>query len=46
MNITAINWNDIPEVITKDQLYQICHISKVEIFYTFIKKDGATKKAA
>ncbi len=33
MNITAINWDDIPEVITKDQLYQICHISKSTALY-------------
>lgn len=28
MNETAINWDSIPDIITKDQLYQICHISK------------------
>lgn len=28
MNESAINWDEIPEIITKDQLYQICHISK------------------
>lgn len=27
MNESAINWDEIPEIITKDQLYQICHIS-------------------
>ena len=24
----AINWDAVPDVITKDQLYRICHISK------------------
>lgn len=28
MNDQSINWDTIPDVITKDQLYQICHISK------------------
>lgn len=28
MNDTAINWDEIPDIITKDQLYRICHISK------------------
>lgn len=28
MKENAINWNLIPEIITKDQLYKICHISK------------------
>ena len=28
MNNTAINWDEIPDIITKDQLYRICHISK------------------
>lgn len=28
MNNTAINWEEIPDIITKDQLYRICHISK------------------
>lgn len=28
MNESAINWDEIPDVITKDHLYQICHISK------------------
>lgn len=28
MDETAINWDSIPDIITKDQLYQICHISK------------------
>lgn len=30
MNETAINWDSIPDIITKDQLYQICHISKIQ----------------
>ena len=25
MNDTAINWDEIPDIITKDQLYRICH---------------------
>lgn len=28
MNEAFINWDEIPNVITKDQLYRICHISK------------------
>ena len=28
MNNEAINWDDVPDRITKDQLYRICHISK------------------
>lgn len=28
MKENAINWDLIPEIITKDQLYKICHISK------------------
>lgn len=28
MNDQSINWDAIPNVITKDQLYRICHISK------------------
>ena len=28
MNDEAINWDDVPVVITKDQLYRICHINK------------------
>ena len=28
MKNAAINWNEIPDIITKDQLYRICHISK------------------
>lgn len=28
MNDQSVNWDTIPDVITKDQLYQICHISK------------------
>ena len=28
MDTTAINWNEVPEVITKEQLWRLCHISK------------------
>lgn len=30
---TEINWDEIPEVITKEQLYQICHIGKATAQY-------------
>ena len=33
MNEPAINWDSIPDIITKDQLYQICHISKSTALY-------------
>ena len=33
MSETFINWNEIPDAITKDQLYQICHISKSTALY-------------
>ena len=33
MKENAINWNDVPDVITKDQLYRICHISKSTALY-------------
>ncbi len=33
MNETFMNWNEIPDVITKDQLYRICHISKSTALY-------------
>lgn len=33
MNETAINWDSVPEIITKDQLYRICHISKSTALY-------------
>lgn len=33
MNETAINWDSIPDIITKDQLYRICHISKSTALY-------------
>lgn len=33
MDETAINWDLIPDIITKDQLYQICHISKSTALY-------------
>ena len=36
MNETAINWDLIPDIITKDQhLYKICHISKSTALYRF-----------
>ena len=28
MELTTINWNEVPEVITKEQLWRLCHISK------------------
>lgn len=33
MKENAINWDLIPEIITKDQLYKICHISKSTALY-------------
>ena len=33
MNETAINRDSIPGIITKDQFYQICHISKSTALY-------------
>lgn len=27
-NATTINWDEIPDIITKEQLFKICHISK------------------
>ena len=33
MRKDAINWDDIPDIITKDQLYRICHISKSTALY-------------
>lgn len=27
-NNTTINWDEIPDIITKEQFYRICHISK------------------
>lgn len=33
MKEIAINWDSIPDVITKDQLYRICHISKSTALY-------------
>lgn len=33
MKENAINWGSIPDVITKDQLYRICHISKSTALY-------------
>ena len=29
----AINWDAVPDVITKDQLYRICHICKSTALY-------------
>lgn len=54
MNETAINWDSIPDIITKDQLYQICHISKstalyllrsgkIPRAYTRVRKHAVTK---
>lgn len=37
MNENAINWDSIPDVITKDQLYRICHIIKSTARYRFPK---------
>ena len=34
-----INWNEVPDVITKDQFYRICHISKSTALY--LLKSGA-----
>ena len=33
MKENAINWDAVPNVITKDQLYRICHISKSTALY-------------
>ena len=33
MKENAINWDDVSDVITKDQLYRICHISKSTALY-------------
>ena len=33
MKENAINWDTVPDVITKDQLYRICHISKSTALY-------------
>jgi len=33
MKENAINWDSIPDVITKDQIYRICHISKSTALY-------------
>ncbi len=33
MKENAINWDSIPDIITKDQLYRICHISKSTALY-------------
>lgn len=33
MNEEIINWDQIPDVINKDQLYRICHISKSTALY-------------
>lgn len=34
-----INWNEVPDVITKEQFYRICHISKSTALY--LLKSGA-----
>ena len=28
MDVPPINWNEVPEVITKEQLWRLCHISR------------------
>ena len=33
MKENAVNWDAVPDVITKDQLYRICHISKSTALY-------------
>lgn len=33
MNSEIVNWDEIPDIITKDQLYRICHISKTTALY-------------
>ena len=33
MKEQSINWNEIPDIITKEQLYRICHISKSTALY-------------
>ena len=33
MKENAINWDAVPDIITKDQLYRICHISKSTALY-------------
>lgn len=33
MNEEIINWDQIPDIINKDQLYRICHISKSTALY-------------
>ena len=33
MKSEAINWDEIPDSISKDQLYRICHISKSTALY-------------
>lgn len=36
MKENAINWDAIPDIITKDQLYRICHISKSTALYLLL----------
>lgn len=36
MNINSIDWDDIPDIITKEQVRCICHISKATAMY-FLK---------
>lgn len=33
MQNEAINWDEIPDIISKEQLYRICHISKSTALY-------------
>ena len=28
MGVPPINWNEVPDVITKEQFWRLCHISK------------------
>lgn len=39
MKENAINWDLILEIITKDQLYKICHISKNGTVFAQKRKD-------
>lgn len=33
MNDFSVNWDSVPDVLTKDQFYQLCHISKSTALY-------------
>ena len=33
MNNQIVNWDELPDIITKEQLYRICHISKTTALY-------------